>query len=172
MLGILIGITAVVLTVGIGQGARAQVQDDINALGTNLLVISPGSSTSTAGSPRWIRIGVDAHRAGRRHPAIQRRRARHRSRRTGVDDVGIAGERHDQLDHDPHRHHTAWDYVRTREYQFGSVHQRAGRDPGQGRGGARIRHRERAVRWRSIRSDETVSYNGMPLEVDRCARRR
>ena len=49
MLGILIGITAVVLTVGIGQGARAQVQDDINALGTNLLVISPGSSTSTAG---------------------------------------------------------------------------------------------------------------------------
>jgi ABC-type antimicrobial peptide transport system permease subunit len=49
MLGILIGITAVVLTVGIGQGARAEVQDDINALGTNLLVISPGSSTSTAG---------------------------------------------------------------------------------------------------------------------------
>jgi putative ABC transport system permease protein len=49
MLGILIGITAVVLTVGIGQGARAEVQDDINALGTNLLVISPGSSTSSAG---------------------------------------------------------------------------------------------------------------------------
>ncbi len=49
MLGILIGITAVVLTVGIGEGARAKVQDDINALGTNLLVISPGSSTSSAG---------------------------------------------------------------------------------------------------------------------------
>jgi putative ABC transport system permease protein len=49
MLGILIGITAVVLTVGIGEGARASVQDDINALGTNVLVISPGSSTSSAG---------------------------------------------------------------------------------------------------------------------------
>jgi putative ABC transport system permease protein len=49
MLGILIGITAVVLTVGIGEGARASVQDDINALGTNLLVISPGSSTSSTG---------------------------------------------------------------------------------------------------------------------------
>ena len=49
MLGILIGITAVVLTVGIGEGARADVQDDINALGTNLLVISPGSSTSSTG---------------------------------------------------------------------------------------------------------------------------
>jgi putative ABC transport system permease protein len=49
MLGILIGITAVVLTVGIGQGASATVRDQINELGTNLLVVSPGSSTSTVG---------------------------------------------------------------------------------------------------------------------------
>jgi putative ABC transport system permease protein len=50
MLGILIGITAVVMTVGLGQGAKAQVQDQINELGTNLLVISPGSSTDTSGA--------------------------------------------------------------------------------------------------------------------------
>ena len=50
MLGILIGISAVVLTVGIGVGARAQVRDSINALGTNLLVISPGSSTDSSGT--------------------------------------------------------------------------------------------------------------------------
>jgi putative ABC transport system permease protein len=50
MLGILIGITAVVLTVGIGQGARADVQNQINQLGTNILVVSPGSSTSSSGS--------------------------------------------------------------------------------------------------------------------------
>jgi putative ABC transport system permease protein len=50
MLGILIGITAVVLTVGIGDGARAQVQDQINQLGTNILVVSPGSSTTTSGT--------------------------------------------------------------------------------------------------------------------------
>jgi ABC-type antimicrobial peptide transport system permease subunit len=50
MLGILIGITAVVLTVGLGQGAKAQVQDQINELGTNLLVISPGSTTDTSGA--------------------------------------------------------------------------------------------------------------------------
>jgi putative ABC transport system permease protein len=49
MLGILIGITAVVLTVGIGQGASATVRDQINELGTNLLVVSPGSSTNTSG---------------------------------------------------------------------------------------------------------------------------
>jgi putative ABC transport system permease protein len=48
MLGILIGISAVVLTVGLGEGAKAQVRDSINALGTNLLVISPGSSTDTS----------------------------------------------------------------------------------------------------------------------------
>ncbi len=49
MLGIMIGISAVVLTVGLGQGARAKVRDDINALGTNLLVVSPGSTTSSTG---------------------------------------------------------------------------------------------------------------------------
>ena len=49
-LGILIGITAVVLTVGIGNGAKAKVQDQINELGTNILVVSPGSSTSTTGT--------------------------------------------------------------------------------------------------------------------------
>ena len=50
MLGILIGIAAVILTVGLGQGARDQVRDEIKALGTNLLVISPGSSTSSTGA--------------------------------------------------------------------------------------------------------------------------
>jgi putative ABC transport system permease protein len=50
MLGILIGITAVVLTVGLGQGAQASVRDQINELGTNLLVISPGSSTDSTGA--------------------------------------------------------------------------------------------------------------------------
>src|SRR2546423_8859392 len=46
MLGILIGIAAVILTVGLGEGAQAQVRDQINALGTNLLIVSPGSATT------------------------------------------------------------------------------------------------------------------------------
>jgi putative ABC transport system permease protein len=49
MLGILIGIAAVILTVGMGQGAQAQVQAQINKLGSNLLVVSPGSTTSSTG---------------------------------------------------------------------------------------------------------------------------
>ncbi|HEY3090070.1 MAG TPA: ABC transporter permease [Jatrophihabitantaceae bacterium] len=45
-LGILIGIAAVVLTVGLGQGAQQQVSKQLAALGGNLLIVSPGSSTT------------------------------------------------------------------------------------------------------------------------------
>ena len=48
-LGILIGITAVILTVGLGDGARAEVNEQVDALGTNILVVSPGSSTDSSG---------------------------------------------------------------------------------------------------------------------------
>ncbi|WP_045875155.1 ABC transporter permease [Pseudofrankia sp. DC12] len=46
MLGILIGIAAVILTVGLGEGAQAQVSSQINALGSNLLIVAPGSTTT------------------------------------------------------------------------------------------------------------------------------
>ena len=49
VLGIMIGIAAVILTVGLGQGAQGQVRGEINSLGTNLLTISPGSTTSSTG---------------------------------------------------------------------------------------------------------------------------
>jgi putative ABC transport system permease protein len=49
VLGIMIGITAVILTVGLGEGAQQQVSSDISALGSNLLTISPGSTTSSSG---------------------------------------------------------------------------------------------------------------------------
>ena len=49
MLGIVIGIASVILTVGLGQGAQDQVKSQISALGSNLLIVSPGSSTSSSG---------------------------------------------------------------------------------------------------------------------------
>jgi putative ABC transport system permease protein len=49
VLGILIGIAAVMLTVGLGQGAQQQVASQIDKLGSNLLIVSPGSSTSLTG---------------------------------------------------------------------------------------------------------------------------
>jgi putative ABC transport system permease protein len=49
MLGIVIGISSVVLTVGLGLGAQDQVREQIDSLGSNLLIVSPGSSTNSSG---------------------------------------------------------------------------------------------------------------------------
>jgi len=43
-LGIVIGVAAVIAIVALGQGASAQVADRLSNLGTNLLVITPGST--------------------------------------------------------------------------------------------------------------------------------
>ncbi len=45
MLGIVIGIGAVVAMVSLGQGAAASVQSEISSLGTNVLIIIPGATT-------------------------------------------------------------------------------------------------------------------------------
>jgi putative ABC transport system permease protein len=45
-LGIIIGVAAVVIMVAIGDGAQAQVEQQISALGSNLIIIFPGSSTA------------------------------------------------------------------------------------------------------------------------------
>ncbi len=50
MLGILIGIAAVMLTVGLGEGARRQITEEINSLGSNLLIVMPGGSSVFGGS--------------------------------------------------------------------------------------------------------------------------
>ncbi|MEA3157067.1 MAG: putative transport system permease protein [Betaproteobacteria bacterium] len=46
MLGIIIGIAAVITMIAIGSGAQAQVEEQIKALGTNLIIVTPGSVTS------------------------------------------------------------------------------------------------------------------------------
>jgi len=45
-LGIIIGVAAVVVMVAIGDGAQQQVEEQIAALGTNMIIIFPGSSGS------------------------------------------------------------------------------------------------------------------------------
>src|SRR5262245_35825328 len=42
MLGVIIGVSAVIVMVSIGEGAKARVAADIKVLGTNLLVVRPG----------------------------------------------------------------------------------------------------------------------------------
>src|SRR5205809_6361768 len=43
MLGIIIGVAAVIAMVSIGQGAQASVQAQIESIGTNLLFVSAGA---------------------------------------------------------------------------------------------------------------------------------
>ncbi|HXF35070.1 MAG TPA: ABC transporter permease, partial [Candidatus Acidoferrales bacterium] len=47
MLGVIIGVAAVIVTVAIGAGARLSVQKQIESLGSNLLIVIPGSVTQT-----------------------------------------------------------------------------------------------------------------------------
>ena len=53
MLGIIIGVAAVIAMLAIGQGAEFSVQQQINALGTNVLIVLPGSQ-QTGG----LRVGA------------------------------------------------------------------------------------------------------------------
>ncbi len=48
MLGIIIGVGAVIMMISIGSGAREQIESRIRSLGTNLLVVTPGAVTQGA----------------------------------------------------------------------------------------------------------------------------
>jgi putative ABC transport system permease protein len=53
MLGIIIGVGAVIAMVGVGQGAQRKVQDQIASMGTNLLFVSSGTVTRGGLSMGW-----------------------------------------------------------------------------------------------------------------------
>jgi putative ABC transport system permease protein len=52
MLGVIIGVAAVIATVAVGAGATARIQQQIASLGSNLIIIIPGSITTSG-----IRLG-------------------------------------------------------------------------------------------------------------------
>jgi len=56
MLGIFIGVAAVITMVAVGDGARASVEAQINSLGTNLLVVLPGATTANG-----VRAGLGSN---------------------------------------------------------------------------------------------------------------
>jgi putative ABC transport system permease protein len=55
MLGVIIGVCAVVIMLAVGRGAQALVNQSISSMGSNLLVIFPGSQTSSG-----VRFGAGA----------------------------------------------------------------------------------------------------------------
>jgi putative ABC transport system permease protein len=75
MLGIIIGVGAVIAMVGVGAGAQARVAEQIQSLGSNLIIVLSGSMTSSG-----IRLGQgsqltiteeDAAAIAREIPAVQ-----------------------------------------------------------------------------------------------------
>ena len=57
-LGIIIGVGAVITMVGIGNGAKAQVEAQIASLGQNVIIISSGSTTSSGIRTGWGGAGT------------------------------------------------------------------------------------------------------------------
>ena len=55
MLGIIIGVAAVIAMVGVGAGATARIQEQIQSIGSNLIIVLPGSISSNG-----VRLGSGA----------------------------------------------------------------------------------------------------------------
>lgn len=73
MLGILIGVAAVILVVAVGNGTTKAVQSRIQALGTNTLVVSAGGGF---GGGRGARNGTQSQRVGITPQDVTARRTR------------------------------------------------------------------------------------------------
>jgi putative ABC transport system permease protein len=56
MLGIIIGVGAVITMIAVGAGAQARVEEQIKSLGSNLMMITPGSTTASG-----VRLGSGAN---------------------------------------------------------------------------------------------------------------
>jgi putative ABC transport system permease protein len=65
MLGIVIGVAAVIAMVAVGSGAQTQVADQIRSLGANLLLVQPGSSRQGA-----VRLGAGSRHTLTEHDAV------------------------------------------------------------------------------------------------------
>ena len=61
-LGILIGVGSVIIMVAVGQGARLQVRNQIGSLGSNLIVITPGTAqvgVVSQGAATFNRLSIE-----------------------------------------------------------------------------------------------------------------
>ena len=76
MLGVFIGVAALIAMVAVGDGASAAVKKQLESLGTNMVVVQPGAQTAGgvrggAGSAATLTV-ADADAVLREDPAVQR----------------------------------------------------------------------------------------------------
>src|SRR5215470_16510365 len=73
-LGVIIGVAAVIAMVGVGNGAKAEVESQIASLGENVILIFSGSTTSSGIRTGWGGAGTlkieDAEAIGREVPGV------------------------------------------------------------------------------------------------------
>jgi macrolide transport system ATP-binding/permease protein len=74
MLGIFIGVAALIAMVAVGQGANAAVKAELESLGTNLLIVLPGATTASGvragfGSASTLTV-ADAEAISKQAPAV------------------------------------------------------------------------------------------------------
>jgi putative ABC transport system permease protein len=62
VIGIVIGVAAVITMVTLGRGATASIKDQISKMGSNLLIVRPGEGWSSWGAPQFTMTDVDAIR--------------------------------------------------------------------------------------------------------------
>ncbi len=55
MLGIIIGVAAVIAMIAVGAGAQSRVEEQIKSLGANVMIVTPGTTTSSG-----VRLGTGA----------------------------------------------------------------------------------------------------------------
>jgi len=77
MLGILIGVTAVILLVAVGNGASVQINNQIQSLGANVIYVYPSNAKGAGGVSQGFGTGqtltqsdVDAISSGRQDPDV------------------------------------------------------------------------------------------------------
>ncbi len=74
-LGVIVGVAAVISMVSLGQGARAALQEQIASVGTNMVMIFPGATTTAGARAGWgtgARLTVnDARAIERQVPGVR-----------------------------------------------------------------------------------------------------
>ena len=93
MLGVVIGVGAVIALVSVGRGATAKVTEDIGKLGKNLLTVSAGSFSRGGGGTGLAAGEVDRIGAGAVHAAEREQPAGGIDDGDGDRDAGRAGRR-------------------------------------------------------------------------------
>jgi putative ABC transport system permease protein len=86
MLGIIIGVAAVIAMVGVGRGATERIQEQIQSIGSNLIIVLPGSISSNGvrlGSGGVATLTQDDAKASWRECPSSRSRADRSRRRAG-----------------------------------------------------------------------------------------